>query len=174
MGRGSERRRGVSGNHVTHLSLPNPPSPRRAAREGILAMYLLLALLSAIFAALVAIFGKIGLSGVDSTLATTVRSVIMAVLLVLASAAGGKLGGLTGIGGRAWWAILGAGIAGAVSWLAYFLALKHGPATHVAAIDRLSVVVVIVLAALFLGEALTWKIALGGALMVVGAIFIVW
>lgn len=136
--------------------------------------WLFLAFLSALFAALVAIFGKIGLQGVDTVLATTVRGVIMAVVLVLASAASGKFATLGTINSRAWWMILLAGISGAASWLAYFLALKLGPATHVAAADRLSIVFVIILAALFLGEALTWKLALGGALMAIGAIFIVW
>ena len=135
-------------------------------------MWLLLALLSAVTAALVAIFGKVGLIGVDPTLATTVRGVIMATILVLVSLVGGKFSGMTAISGRAWWAILFAGIAGAASWLFYFLALKLGPASHVAAIDRLSIVFVIILAALFLGEVLTWKLAFGGALMALGAIII--
>lgn len=135
-------------------------------------MWLLLALLSAFFAALVAIFGKVGLERVDSTLATTIRGVIMAAILVLASLIGGKFSGFASIGGRAWWAILAAGIAGALSWLFYFLALKLGTASHVAAIDRLSIAFVIILAALFLGEALTWKLAIGGAFMVAGAILI--
>lgn len=137
-------------------------------------MYLLYALLAAVTAALVAIFGKIGLHGVDSTLATTARGVIMAVVLVLASAIGGKFSGLSSVNGRAWLFIALSGLAGATSWLAYFLALKLGPTTHVAAIDRLSIVFVIVLAALFLGEALTWRIAFGGALMIAGAVLIVW
>lgn len=135
-------------------------------------MWLILAALSAFFAALVAIFGKIGLQGVDTVLATTVRGIIMAVVLTLASAASGKFATLGTIGSRAWWMIFLAGISGAASWLAYFLALKLGPATHVAAVDRLSIVFVIVLAALFLGEALTWKLALGGAFMAIGAILI--
>lgn len=137
-----------------------------------LVMYLLLALLSAFFAALVAIFGKMGLQGVDPVLATTVRGIVMAVVLALASAVSGKFSAIGTIGGRAWWMIFLAGVSGAASWLAYFLALKLGPATHVTAVDRLSIVFVIVLAALFLGEALTWKLALGGAFMAIGAMLI--
>ena len=76
-------------------------------------------------------------------------------------------------GGRAWLMIVLAGFAGAASWLAYFLALRFGPATGVAAVDRLSVIFVIVLATLFLGEAFTWRLALGGAFMVAGALLIV-
>lgn len=130
------------------------------------------ALLAAITAALVAILGKGGVAKVDPVLATAVRSVVMAAVVVVAALAGGKLRGLAAIDGRAWWTILGAGIAGALSWLFYFLALKLGPATHVAAVDRLSIVFVIILAALFLGEVFTWKLALGGAFMVIGAILI--
>jgi transporter family protein len=135
-------------------------------------MWLLLALLSAVTAALVAIFGKIGLQGIDTVLATTVRGAIMAAVLIVASVVSGKFAALGTINARAWWMIVLAGISGAASWLAYFLALKLGPASHVAAVDRLSIVFVIVLAALFLGEALTWKLALGGALMAIGAIII--
>lgn len=135
-------------------------------------MWLPYALLAAVGAALVAIFGKVGVARVDPVLATAVRSVIMAVVVVAAAIAGGKLRGLGAIDGRAWWAIIVAGIAGAVSWLAYFLALKAGSASHVAAIDRLSVAFVVILAALFLGEAFTWKIGIGATLMVAGAILI--
>ncbi|MDO8598712.1 MAG: EamA family transporter [bacterium] len=137
-------------------------------------MWLLYALIAAATAALVAIFGKIGLQGVDSTLATTVRGIVMAVVLIVASAIGGKFSGLSSVSGRAWLFIALSGLAGATSWLAYFLALKLGPTTHVSAIDRLSIVFVIVLAALFLGEAFTWKLALGGLLMIAGAVLIVW
>ncbi len=135
-------------------------------------MYLILALISAFTAALVAIFGKIGLQGVGSVLATTVRGIIMALVLTIVSAATGKFTAIGTISGRAWWMIFLAGVSGAASWLVYFLALKFGPATHVAAVDRLSIVFVIVLATLFLGEALTWKLALGGACMAIGAILI--
>jgi len=136
-------------------------------------MYLLLALLSALTAALVAMFGKMGLQGVDSVLATTVRGIIMAVVLTIVSVATGRFATIGTISGRAWWMIMLAGISGAASWLAYFLALKFGPATHVAAVDRLSIVFVIALAALFLGESFTWKLALGGTFMAMGAILIV-
>lgn len=136
-------------------------------------MWIPLALLSAFTAALVAIFGKIGLQGVDPTLATTVRAVIMAAILVIVSAATGRWNALGSIGNRAWLMIVLAGAAGAASWLAYFLALRTGPATGVAALDRLSVVFVIILAALFLGETLTWRLALGGALMTAGALLMV-
>ncbi|MCR4322605.1 MAG: EamA family transporter [Candidatus Azambacteria bacterium] len=125
------------------------------------------ALLSAGFAALVAIFGKIGLTGVDTTLATTVRAAIMAALLIAISFALGKAGMLSTLSGKALVFIALSGVAGALSWLFYFFALQKGPASGVAALDRLSVVFVLVLAVFFLGEHFTLK-AVAGALLVVG------
>lgn len=137
-------------------------------------MWILYAFLSALTAALVAIFGKLGVKDVDPTLATTIRSVIMAIFLVVVALSLHKFEGFTmsSLGGKAWMYIILAGIAGALSWLFYFVALKSGAASSVVAIDRLSVVFVILLAALFLGEALTWQSMLGGMLIVLGAILI--
>ncbi len=135
-------------------------------------MYIVFAILSAASAALVAVFGKIGLSKVDTTLATAIRAVVMAVLLVLAAAILKKWD-LSQISSKAYLFIFLSGVAGATSWLCYFLALKFGPATSVAAIDRLSVVFVLVLAALFLGEPLTPKSVFGGMLLVLGALLLV-
>lgn len=134
-------------------------------------MYIIFALLSALTAALVAIFGKIGLGKVDTTLATAIRAVVMAVLLVLAALVLKKWD-LAQINSKAYLFIFLAGLAGAASWLFYFMALKFGPATSVAALDRLSVVFVIVFAALFLGEAFTIKSVLGGILIVAGALLL--
>lgn len=135
--------------------------------------WIIYALLSAFFAALVAIFGKIGLKGIDTTFATTLRSVIMAVFLVMTSLALGKLDFHTSLGGKALTFIVLSGIAGALSWLFYFSALKNGPASGVAALDRLSVVFVLALALLFLGEHFTWKNGLGAFLIALGAILMV-
>ncbi len=135
-------------------------------------MYLIFASLSAIFAALVAIFGKIGLGKVDTTLATTLRAIVMAALLILASLFLRKWD-LSQISNKAYLYILLAGIAGALSWFFYFFALKLGPATSVSAIDRLSVVFVILFAALFLGESLTAKSVIGGLLIVLGAFLLI-
>lgn len=138
-------------------------------------MYIFYAFLSAIFAGAVAILGKLGLKGIDSTLATAIRSIVMAGFLVFVTAILGKLSGITTAisGGKQWAYIVGSGIAGALSWLFYFYALKNGSAGAVSAIDRTSLVFVVLLAAMFLGEGLTWKIGLGAALMVLGAILIV-
>ncbi len=137
-------------------------------------MWLLYAFFSALFAALVAIFGKMGLQGVDSTLATTIRSIIMAAFLVITSVLLNKFDGFTlgSLRGKDWVLIALAGVAGALSWLAYFFALKLGTATKVVAIDRLSIVLVVILSTLFLGETFGWKTALGAVLMVGGAILI--
>ncbi len=132
--------------------------------------WMIYALFSAIFASLVAIFGKIGIYAIDSALATTVRSVIMAVFLVIVSLALNKAPLLSHIQSRTLFFIILSGVAGALSWLFYFVALKQGPATGVAALDRLSVVFVLIFAALFLAEKLTWKTGIGGILLTIGAI----
>ena len=138
-------------------------------------MWLIFAFLSAFCAALVAIFGKLGLKGLDSTLATTIRSIIMAVFLVLVSLSLRKFQGFSWhtLSSRDWLLIALAGVAGALSWLFYFFALKVGVATQVVVIDRLSLVFVLILAALFLGEALTWQASIGALLMVIGALLVV-
>lgn len=132
--------------------------------------WIFFALLSAIAAALVAIFGKIGISSVDNTLATTVRAVVMAFLLLITALSLGKWSLIPTIGRRAMLFIVLSGIAGAASWLFYFAALRKGPASGVAALDRLSVVFVLVLAALILGEHMTWKHGIGALLITGGAI----
>ncbi len=134
--------------------------------------WIIFALLSAIFAALVAILGKIGVKNIDATLATAVRSVIMAGFLVGTAFLLGKHKLISTIDTKAFAFIVFSGLAGALSWLFYFVALKNGPATGVAALDRLSVVFVLVLAAFFLGEALNYKTIIGILLIVIGAVFI--
>lgn len=137
--------------------------------------WVLFALGAAVFASFVAIFGKLGLSkDIDTTLATTVRAVIMAVFLLAVSIVFGKFHNFTlsTFTGKEWMYIALAGIAGAISWLLFFYALKHGDATAVSAIDRTSIIFVIVFAALFLGESLGWK-ALLGAVLVAGGTFLI-
>ncbi|MEK7460231.1 MAG: EamA family transporter [Patescibacteria group bacterium] len=139
-----------------------------------MSMWLFYAFLSAFMAALVAIFAKLGLKTIDPTLATTVRAIIMALFLVFVALALNKFNGFTleSFTGREWILIILSAVAGALSWLFYFFALKTGNVVQVAAIDRLSVVFVIILAAIVLGEALTWKTMLGGLLIVGGALLI--
>ncbi len=137
-------------------------------------MWLVYAFLSAIAAALVAIFAKMGLKNIDPTLATTIRSIIMAGFLFLTAFSLKKFQGfsLSSFNQKEWLLIALAGIAGAISWLFYFYALKEGMAGKVAAIDRLSLVFVIVLAAVFLGEKLSWQTSIGAIIMAFGAILI--
>lgn len=139
-----------------------------------MSMWIIYALLSAVTAALVAVFGKLGLKDMDPTLATTVRAIIMTGVLILVSLVMHKFNtaSFSNIPGREWLFIGMAGLAGALSWLFYFIALKHGAASDVVAIDRLSIVFVVFLAALFLGESLTWTSMVGAFLVVAGAILI--
>lgn len=137
-------------------------------------LWVLYALFSAMFAALVAILGKIGMARVDSTLATTLRSIVMAVFLSGAALALGKFSAVSELSARGMLFIVLAGVAGALSWLFYFMALKKGPAVGVAALDRLSVVFVVIFAAMFLSEKLNLKTGVGAALMTAGAILMAW
>ncbi len=136
--------------------------------------WFIFAILSAIFAALVAIFGKIGVSEIDSTLATTVRSLIMAVFLTGLSLIIGKFKLISEIKSKTFLFIVLSGIAGALSWLFYFFALKNGPAPGVAALDRTSIVFVVIFSVLILGDKLTWQLALGAVLVTAGALLISW
>lgn len=135
-------------------------------------LWLPLALLSAVFAALVAVFGKMGIEKVDSTVATMVRSAIMFLTMLALTLATGKIGGIHAIRDKALLFIVLAGIAGALSWIFYFWALKVGKASQVATLDRLSVIFVIILAALFLGEKIGWKTGLGALIMTAGAVLV--
>ncbi len=128
------------------------------------------ALLSALFAGAVGILGKIGLKGIDTTLATSIRSIVMMLFLVTVSISLGKFSNLSSIDNKTYLFIFASGIAGALSWLFYFYALKLGPATGVSAIDRTSVIFVLILAILFLGEKLTLYKTLGAILIAGGAI----
>ncbi|GIO12546.1 membrane protein [Cohnella xylanilytica] len=134
--------------------------------------WLVYALLSAATAALVAIFGKIGLKDIDANTATAARSVIMAVFLLVVVAVQGKFSQLGEIvSHRKALAFIGlSGVAGALSWLFYFLALKYGKVAQVGPIDKLSVVIAVVLAFLFLGEKITLLNGIGVVLIAAGAI----
>ncbi|WP_420888816.1 EamA family transporter [Cohnella candidum] len=136
--------------------------------------WLLYALLSAVTAALVAIFGKIGLKDLDANAATAVRSVIMALFLLGVVAVQGKFSQMGEILGhkRALTFVALSGVAGALSWLFYFLALKYGRVSQVGPIDKFSVVIAVVLAYLFLGEKISLLNSLGVVLIAAGAILV--
>ena len=135
--------------------------------------WLIYAFISAIFAALVAIFGKIGMKGIDSTLATTIRALVMFVFLFVVIILQKKYILIGTIKQVDYVFIILAGIAGAMSWLFYFLALKSGEATKVASIDRLSIVFIMIFSLLFLGEKFSLKLLSGIILIAVGAILII-
>lgn len=132
--------------------------------------WLLWSLLSALFAGATAILAKIGVKGVDSNLATAVRTAVVLVFAWGVVFATGHAGAVSGFSRRTWFFLVLSGVATGLSWLCYFRALQLGDASKVAPIDKLSVVFVLVFAALFLGEALTWRTGLGGALIVAGAV----
>lgn len=131
--------------------------------------WLVYAILSALCAAFVGIFGKIGMKGVDPTLATAVRSVIMTIALAGLCSALGVWGKAAGVGGRAWGMIALSGVAGAASWLFYFRALQLGDVAKVAPIDKLSLPITVVLAAILLRERLSVANWIGVAIMMAGA-----
>lgn len=136
--------------------------------------WLIYALLSALSAAFVSIFGKIGLSGINSNVATAVRAIIMALFLVGVVAAQGNLLHIADVieDRRALLFIALSGIAGAVSWLFYFLALKNGTVSQVAPIDKLSVVFAVVLAVVFLHEKVSLVHGAAIALIAVGGLML--
>lgn len=136
--------------------------------------WIIFALLSAITAALVAIFGKIGLQGIDTNTATAIRAVIMAIFLIGVITVQGKLHDIKPIllNNRALLYITLSGIAGALSWLFYFIALKNGKVSQIVPIDRLSMVFALVFAFIILGEKISIKTGIGAVIMTIGAIIV--
>jgi transporter family protein len=128
------------------------------------------AMMSAVFAAGTAVLAKVGVEGVDSNLATAVRTSVIVVFTWTIAVGLGKHGGLAEIGRRSWVFLVLSGICTGLSWLCYFRALQMGEASRVAPVDKLSVVMVILFAAAFLGEKLSWVKVLGGGLIAVGAV----
>jgi len=129
-------------------------------------------LLSALFAAATAILAKLGVEGIDANLATAVRTSVVVVFTWLLAYAARQPTGFHPLSKKAWIFLIFSGLATGLSWLCYFHALQVGPASRVAPIDKLSVALVILFAALFLGEPLTWAKGVGGLLIVTGAIVI--
>ncbi|WP_315708019.1 EamA family transporter [Brenneria uluponensis] len=136
--------------------------------------WLIYALLSALCAALVAVFGKIGLQQLDANTATAIRAVVMALFLAGVVVMQGKLAlvGTILANHSALLFILLSGIAGAMSWLFYFMALKTGSVAQVAPIDKLSVVFAVILAVLLLGEKISLLAGAGVALISAGALLV--
>jgi len=128
------------------------------------------ALASAVASALTAILAKLGVEGLPSTLATAIRTVVVVVFAWGMAVALGEQRTLSSVPARSWTFLLLSGIGTGTAWLAYFRALQLGPASRVAPIDKLSLPLTILLAALWLGESISWKTVLGVTLMTVGAL----
>ncbi len=136
-------------------------------------MWFIFALLSAVFAALTSILAKVGIEGVNSSLATAIRTgvvVFMAWGMVFLTNA---QSGLFGIGRKSWLFLILSGLATGASWLCYYKALQIGEASKVVPVDKLSVVITIVLAFVFLHERFTVKSAIGCVLIGAGTLVMV-
>ncbi len=136
-------------------------------------MWFVFALLSAVFAAATSILAKVGIENVNSNLATAIRTIV-----VLAAAWGmvfitGAQGGISGIPKKSWIFLILSGLATGASWLCYYRALQLGEASKVAPIDKLSVVITVILAVIFLHEQLTVKSVIGCALIAAGTLVMV-
>jgi transporter family protein len=134
--------------------------------------WLLWAVLSAIFAAATALLAKVGVSGIDSNLATAIRTTVVFVFARAIALALEKHHAIALIERRSWIFLVLSGLCTGLSWICYFRALQLGPASSVAPVDKLSVVLVIVFAWLFLGEHLSTLKVVGGSLITIGAILI--
>lgn len=134
--------------------------------------WLLAALGSAFFAGLTAILGKAAVMEIDPDLATMLRTVVILVMTAGIVAYRGAFAKPSALSPRGALFIVLSGVATGLSWLFYYRALRVGLASRVAPIDKLSLVFAMALAAVFLGETISWRAALGGALMVVGAVLV--
>jgi len=130
------------------------------------------ALLSAIFAAATAILAKLGVAGVDSNFAVAIRTTVVVVFAWTIALLLRKPGSFSVPDNRTWLFLGLSGLATGLSWICYFRALQLGPASRVAPLDKLSVALVIIAGAVFLGEKMTWGKGIGGVLIVAGAIFV--
>jgi bacterial/archaeal transporter family protein len=136
-------------------------------------MWWIYALLSALFAALTAIFAKVGIKGVDSDLATAIRTVVILIIAWSIAFFRGSVAGINALSKQNLLFLVLSGIATGLSWIFYFKALQLGKVSQVAPVDKLSVALAIVLSVLFLGEALTWKTAVGAGLIIGGTLVLI-
>lgn len=135
-------------------------------------MWLVYAFLSAVFAAAVAVLAKIGMKGVDSDLATATRTIVIVVMAWLVVFSRGVSQQLPELTARNWIFLSLSGVATGLSWIFYFQALQLGKVAQVAPIDKTSVAIAITLAAIFLGEVPSLKVAIGAALVIAGSLVI--
>ena len=136
-------------------------------------MWLILALMSAVFAALTSILAKIGIDGVNSHLATALRTVVVVGMAWGMVFITGAQNGISGISGKSWVFLILSGLATGASWLCYYKALQSGAASKVVAVDKLSVVITLLLAVLFLHERFTLKSGIGAVLITAGTLVMV-
>lgn len=136
-------------------------------------MWFILALLSAIFAALTSILAKIGVEGVNSNLATAIRTVVVVIMAWGMVFLTNAQNGITEISKRSWLFLILSGLATGASWLCYYKALQLGDASKVVPIDKLSVVITLILAFVFLHEQFTPKTLIGCILIGVGTLIMV-
>jgi transporter family protein len=137
---------------------------------GVRAGWLLFALGSAVFAAMTAILGKVGVAEINSDLATLIRTVVILVVSILLVTIRGAWEPWSRISRFGAIMLVLSGIATGLSWLCYYRALQLGPASRVAPVDKLSVALVVLFAAIFLAEPLTLKVVLGAGLVVAGVL----
>lgn len=136
-------------------------------------MWALFAILSAVFAALTSILAKVGIDGVNSNLATAIRTMVVVIMawgMVFLTHA---QSGLAEIGKKSWIFLILSGLATGASWLCYYKALQMGDASKVVPIDKLSVIITLVLAFVFLHEEFTYKSVIGCILIGAGTLFMV-
>lgn len=133
-------------------------------------MWIIYALLSAIFAALTSILAKIGIDGVNSNLATAIRTVVVVVMAWGIVFATNAQHGITEISKKSWCFLILSGLATGISWLCYYRALQIGDASKVVPVDKLSTVITLVLAFVFLHESFTPKSFIGAVLITAGTL----
>ena len=131
-------------------------------------MWLVFALLSAFFAALTSILAKVGIEDVNSNLATAIRTAVVLVMAWAVVCITGKQGGIADISSKSWLFLVLSGVCTGLSWLCYFYALQKGDVSKVVPIDKLSVVITMILAFVFLRETPSAKTIIGGIIIVIG------
>ena len=136
-------------------------------------MWAIFAILSAIFAALTSILAKIGIEGVNSNLATAVRTIVVVLMAWFMVFITGNQNGIVDISKKSWIFLILSGLATGASWLCYYKALQLGEASKVIPIDKLSIVITIILAFIFLGEQITLKTLIGCCLIVTGTFIMI-
>lgn len=136
-------------------------------------MWLLFAFASSLFAALTSILAKIGIEGVNSNLATALRTMVVVIMAWGMVFLTNSQGGIASISKKSWIFLILSGIATGISWLCYYRALQIGEASKVVPIDKLSVVITIILAFVFLHESITVKSIIGMILITAGTLFMV-